>query len=141
MKVVKKCDICKNNVYVDQWGNGKCKKCGWYQNADCLNFPKVANPPNFISLNKAKRRYKKGENFYPTFKEFINLVERGFDFSFAFKNKKYQILVHDDITLWEVDTENYVVYKSISDFKNNLSIDNQPISTNWQDIKKLEYNC
>lgn len=141
MKIVKKCDICKSNVYVDQWGNGKCKNCGWYQNVDCLNFPKVANPPNFISLNKAKGRYKKGENFYPTFKEFINLVERGFDFTFKFENKNFQISVHDDITLWEIDTENYVVYKSLSEFKRTFSINNQLISTNWNKIKNLAYDC
>ena len=141
MKILKKCDVCKNDVCVDQWGNGKCKICGWYQNVDCLQYPKVTNPPNFISLNKARIKYKRGEKFFPTFKEFVKLVARGFDFSFVFKNKKYQISVHNDITLWEVDTQNFTVYKSISDFRNNLSIDGQLISTNWQNIKKLEYNC
>ena len=60
---IEKCDVCGNIVRVDQWGNGKCSMCGWYQNKDCARFPKVANPPNFISLSKANDIIKRQKVF------------------------------------------------------------------------------
>ena len=140
MKIEKKCDVCNNFVHVDQWGNGKCPACGWYQNRDCVKFPKVANPPNFISLNKAKRYYRTGKKFLPTYIEFIKLIERGFDFTFKFLGKSYQVSVHDDYTIWEVDTENYQVFKNIKEFK-SAQIEGALIKENWEKIKCLRYDC
>ena len=140
MKIEKKCDVCNNIVYVDQWGNGKCSVCGWYQNKDCTKFPKVANPPNFISLNKAKRYYKNNKKFLPTYIEFLKLLDRGFDFTFKFLGKNYQVSVHDDYTIWEIDTENYQVFKNIKEFK-SAQIEGVLIKDNWDKVKYLRYDC
>lgn len=141
MKIVKKCDICGNNVITDEWGNGKCKICKWEQSRDCVEYPDNINPPNFVSMNRAKEYYKQGKKLLPSYNEFINLVDRGFDFTFNFKGKKYSLTVHDDFTIWEIDTNNLHVYKTIDDLKNNFEIDGVKISENWGKVNKLKYDC
>ena len=133
----KQCDVCGNLVSVDELGNGKCGHCGWFQNRDCLNFPKVANPPNFISLNKAKLYYKKGQNFLPTFNEFLSLIERGMEFSFVFNGKKYQICSD---YIYEPGSDFCQNYSSLDDVK-NAKIGGKSLKNNWKNVKTLEYEC
>ena len=57
------------------------------------------------------------------------------------KGKKYQLSVHDDYTLWEIDTKNFVSYKTFAEFKSNFSIDGVAIKDNWDKIKSLQYDC
>ena len=133
----KKCDVCGNSVKVDAWGNGKCNRCGWFQNRDCLNFPKVANPPNFISLTKAKLYFAKGKNFLPTFNEFLSLIERGMEFSFVFDGKKYQI---SSDAIWQHGSNFFQSFSSLDDVK-NAKIDEKSLKNNWKNIKNLEYEC
>ena len=72
--------------------------------------------------------------------EFIKLIERGFDFTFKFLGKSYQVSVHDDYTIWEVDTENYQVFKNIKEFK-SAQIEGALIKENWEKIKCLRCDC
>ena len=137
----KNCDVCNNVIKIDAWGNGTCKKCGWNNDKYSSSYPNAINPPNFISLNQAKRYFKLGKSFLPTYPQFLNLVKRGFDFTFKFEGKKYQLSVHDDYTLWEIDTKNFVSYKTFAEFKSNFSIDGVAIKDNWDKIKSLQYDC
>lgn len=133
----KQCDVCGKQVDVDDWGDGKCNHCGWTQNRDCLNFPKVANPPNFISLNKAKQRFAKGQDFLPSFNEFLSLIERGMEFSFVLDEKKYRI---SSDAIWQHGSDFFQDFSSINDVK-NAKIDGKSLKSSWKSIKNLDYEC
>lgn len=141
MKIKKKCDVCNKDIFVDEWGNGRCKNCSWEQNADCLNYPNVTNPPNFVSLNRAKVLFKNNKPLLPTYKEMLHLVERGFDISFIYKKQKYQLDLHQTYTLWKVGTQEYIEYKDFHDLSRNLSINKILLKDIWQDVKSLKYEC
>ncbi len=91
----KQCDVCENTLKIDAWGNGTCKKCGWNNDKYSTSYPNAINPPNFISLTQAKRYFKLGKSFLPTYSQFLNLVKRGFDFTFKFEKKSinYQFMM------------------------------------------------
>ena len=139
MKIKKQCDICGNDVNVDNWGNGKCKVCGWHQNDDCLKYPNAVNSPNFVSLNEAKDLYKNNKSFLPSFERFSLLVARGFDISFIYDKKRYQVDNHNEITLWEMDTENYITFDNIQSFMSKAKINDKLIKDIWSKVKSIRY--
>ena len=139
MRIKKQCDVCRNEIMVDMWGNGKCKVCGWNQNEDSLNYPNAVNSPNFVSLNEAKQLYKNNKPFIPTFERFSSLINRGFDISFIYRKKRYQVDNHDEITLWEMGTENYVVFKDIQEFMNTAKINDKLVKDIWSKVKSIRY--
>lgn len=141
MKLIKKCSICGEPVKVDQWGNGKCKNCGWNQNLDCETFPDAINPPNFVSLNKAKKLYNNEKPFLPTYDEMLKLVERGLDLSFVYNKVRYQLDLHNSFTIWKVSTKEFKEYKDFKDFSENLTIENVLLKDVWHKIKSLRYEC
>ena len=141
MKSVKQCDVCGAEICVDRYGYGKCKNCGWINDDNCIEFPNSVNPPNFVSLNKAKELYKTNKPFLPTYNEMLLLVQRGLDLSFVYKKHRYQLDLHDKFTLWKVDTEEYQEYDNFEDLANNLKIDNVFVKNIWDKIKFLRYEC
>ena len=72
-----KCDVCGNDVFIDQYGNGdECPNCSWVNCAYYEEFPDRVMCPNLISLNKAKKLYADGKTFLPDLDDFIG----GLDF-------------------------------------------------------------
>ena len=124
---IKKCQVCGEDVKIDNYGNGKCKNCGWWQDENAILFPNAVNSPNFLSLNESKDYFIKKEKKIIYFQRVCELVDRGFDISFVYKNKRYQIDKHDNITLWEMGTKNFTTYENITKFKNTAKINNKMI--------------
>lgn len=139
MRIEKKCDVCDSMVFVDKYGNGKCKKCGWWQDCEAEKYPNAINPPNFTSLNNVKNLWKHHIKFSPSMNEILMLVDRGFDISFVYKKKKYQLDKHGTFTCWEVDTDNYMEFKSIEDLVNRLKIDGNFLKDCWENVNHISY--
>ena len=55
----KKCDVCNKTLLASKTGNGECPHCGWYNNRLGETNENEVIFPNMISLNKAKRLYKR----------------------------------------------------------------------------------
>jgi hypothetical protein len=66
-----KCAVCKNNVLVDQFGQGQCPICGWNQSVDSLYFPNKVHYPNIISYKKALLLFQEGKILKASFEDFI----------------------------------------------------------------------
>ncbi len=141
MEKVKHCDVCGEDVKIDSWGNGQCKNCGWNNDENALVYPNAINPPNFMSLNEARNNYKNKTKFKPTFDRVMELVDRGLDIVIKYKKILYQLSKHNDYTLWEVDTDNYIAYESLEEFKDNVKINNIFLKNLWKDIKFIKYDC
>lgn len=139
MKIEKKCDVCNSMVFVDKYGNGKCKTCGWWQDCEAEKYPNAINPPNFTSLNKAKKLWENKIVFTPSLNEILNLVVRGFDISFIYNKKRYQFDKHDNFTFWEMGTNNYTEFENIEDLVNNLKIDGSLLKDCWERIHHIRY--
>ena len=141
MEKIKQCDVCGKDIKIDNYGNGKCKNCGWNNGENAVTFPNSINPPNFMSLNEAKNNYKNKLKYKPTFERIMELVDRGLDIVIKYKKSLYQLSKHEDYTIWEIDTKNYKSYKSLEKFKNNVQINNSFLKDLWKDIKFIKYDC
>lgn len=139
MKIEKKCDVCGNNMFVDEWGNGKCNICKWEQSSYALDYPDAINPPNFTSFNDAILLWKNKTKFKPSFEEVLSLVDRGFDISFIYDKKRYQLDKHDNFTFWEMETNNYIQFDTIEDIVNHLKIDDKFLKDIWGKVHHIRY--
>lgn len=139
MRIEKKCDVCGKSMFVDEWGNGKCNICKWEQSSYALDYPDDINPPNFTSFNDAILLWKNKTKFKPSFEEILCLVDRGFDISFIYNKKRYQLDKHDNFTFWEMGTNNYTEFENIEDLVNNLKIDGTFIRDCWKRVHHIRY--
>lgn len=137
----KKCDVCGKDIKVDEFGNGKCKNCGWNNDENALIYPDAINPPNFMSLNEAIYNYKKNIKYKPTFDRIVELLERGLDVMFKYKGNKYQLSRLNDYTIWEYDTKNYISYPTIEQFKEKAEIGGVPLKDLWEKVNFIKYDC
>ena len=137
----KKCDVCGKDIKVDEFRNGKCKNCGWNNDENALIYPDAINPPNFMSLNEAIYNYKKNIKYKPTFDRIVELLERGLDVMFKYKGNKYQLSRHNDYTIWEYDTKNYISYPTIEQFKEKAEISGVPLKDLWEKVNFIKYDC
>lgn len=138
---IKNCDVCDKEVKIDNFGNGKCKNCGWCNDENATKYPNAINPPNFMSLNEAKDNYKNKLKDKPTFDRIMELVDRGLDIVIKYKKSLYQLSKHEDYTIWEIDTKNYKSYKSLEKFKSEVNINDILLKDLWKNIKFIEYDC
>ncbi len=139
MAKIKQCDVCGKDVKIDNWGNGTCKNCGWGNDDNALKYLDAINPPNFVSLNEARNLYKHNKSFTPTFKRTLDLVKRGIDVVFNYKNILYQLSKHKDYTFWQVDTDNFQSYKTIEEFRDKINIDGVRVEDLWDKVKKVDF--
>lgn len=141
MKKEKKCQICGKNVLVDDYGNGFCKICKWHQSNDAYIYPNAINPPNFLSYNEAREYYMQNKKYTPNFDRILELIGRGLDIFFKYKNKKYQLSKHNDYTLWEVNTNKFEAFGDLNKLKENAKIDDILLKDLWKKIKYIRYDC
>ena len=140
MDRVEKCQVCEKDVKINKYNFGKCKNCGWIYDEYSIKYPNAINPPNFVSLNQARKYILQNKKFTPTYDEFIKLIKRGLDMSFSYNGKKYQIDKHENYTLWEIGTDDYQEYDE-DNIYNKLSIDGILLKDIWQKVSKLQYEC
>lgn len=137
----KPCDLCGNEIKIDQYGNGKCKVCGWNNDEpECYLKP---NYPNMLSLADAKEAFKQGKKLLPTYEIFLDLISRGFEMAIFYKRKKYGAMRRKgvyDFYLWNSE-ENFQEYSSTDEFFSNANINGKLLKDIWNDIKHIEYDC
>ncbi len=138
----KPCDVCGNEIKIDQYGNGECKVCGWF-NVES-KFSEKANYPNMLSLANARESYRQGKKLLPTFEDFLDIVSRGFEMALWYKRRKYGAMLFSeksfDFYLWNSE-ENFQEYQTIEEFGEKANIDGKLLKDIWQNIKRIEYDC
>jgi hypothetical protein len=139
--IEKNCDLCGKVIKTDKYGNGKCKVCKWENSTDGTKHPSVANPPNFVSLNDAKKRYSEGTSLMPNYEELMVFMSRGLDISFKYRGKRYLLEMHEYFSFWEVDTKNFWKYETFEDLKNAVSIDGVLLRDIWDKVTSIRFEC
>lgn len=133
------CPVCGETIYFKNNNCVKCGGCGYNLFIDSMDYPNAANPPNFISLNRAIENYQNNRSFYPTYEEFIDLLSRGLDMSFTYDGKRFFVLKHEDFELLDENERVIEEYKDNLDIKENFSIKGEKLKDNFYKIKNLKY--
>ncbi len=139
---IKQCDVCGKDVKIDNYGNGKCKNCGWIDSEKSLNNPNEVKYPNITSLNNAKDLIAKKQKLKPTYEEFLTIVKENLEPSFKYKNKKYGSTQFDGFEFYEYNTEiGYQSYPTIEEFDKNVNINGVRLKNLWKYISHFEISC
>jgi len=137
--IQKKCHVCKNQVAIDQFGNGDgCSVCGWQQNDKGWEFPDRVIAPNLTTLNKAISRYSTGRPNEVDFDDFIGAYMFYAEMEFWYNNIKYAVSWNDKqaaVALFNEKTRMSTYYKDILDFAANASIDGRKLVDIWHEVK------
>lgn len=134
-----KCPVCGRVVLVEQFGNGECENCTW--NVDNINikFPDRVEYPNMISLNKARKLYREGKPFKPSFDDFIEGLEKYSEMTFYYKKKEAAVFFYTDEEVrleWNGKT---TIYSNTADFRQNARLDGKLLSEIWNDVERADY--
>ena len=134
-----KCPVCGRVVLVEQFGNGECENCTW--NVDNINikFPDRVEYPNMISLNKARKLYREGKPFKPSFDDFIEGLEMYSEMTFYYNKKEAAVFFYTDGVVqleWDGKTD---IYSNTADFRQNARLDGKLLSEIWNDVERADY--
>lgn len=133
----KKCAICGDIVMVDVFGQGECKKCGWFNNIMGEENKNKVIYPNLVSLNKAKWLFKNSLPFEPNLDEFVDGLFFYSEMQFKYNGKYYGVIItnsnktNEAIELFESGTEISQVFNSKEEFLNNAKIGNEFLKDIW----------
>ena len=134
-----KCPVCGRVVLVEQFRNGECENCTW--NVDNINikFPDRVEYPNMISLNKARKLYREGKPFKPSFDDFIEGLEKYSEMTFYYNKKEAAVFFYTDEEVrleWNGKT---AIYSNTADFRQNARLDGKLLSEIWNDVERADY--
>lgn len=147
MNIVKKhvkCDVCGNNVLVDNFGNGdECSNCGWRQSEESFNHPDIAGIKNVPALNNAIKQFKEGKSAtLASFDDFIIAFENYGELEFTYNNTRYGVLFDDlsnKIILLNINNNQKQYFKNINDFSQNSNIEGIYLKTLWNDVTNTDF--
>ena len=141
--ILKKCDVCRQDVNVDQYGNGECHHCGWKQNSYAQDSPDRVMYPNLVSFNKAKLLYKQGKKFNPTLEDFVEGLFFYSEMEFYYNTRRYAVLLKTNtliIIFYEYYNENSLQeYKTKEEFIAKAHINGTLLSDIWNVVEKINY--
>ena len=139
---MKNCDVCGNEISIDKWGNGVCKKCHWINNAKALDCPDEVFYPNVTSFNNAKKLVKNGNKLKPTYEEFLKIVKGNLEPTFRYKNKVYVATTFEGYELCEKNSEDqYQSYATIEEFGKNVKVDGEFLENVWENVYNFKLGC
>ena len=144
IKRVVKCDVCKNLIEIDQYGNGSgCTNCGWLQSEEAYQHPNVPGIRNIPSLNNAIRQYKNGRSAtLANFNDFIETYNNYGEVEFTLNNTRFGVLYDDvnkKIELLNIQTKEKQLYVSIDDFMQNAKINGILLKDLWDNVTATDF--
>lgn len=139
-----RCDVCGNNIMIDQFGNGeKCATCGWRQSEESFEHPNIAGIRNIPSLNNAKKQFKAGKSAtLANFNDFIMAFKNYGELEFTYSNTRYGVL-YDDITnkivLLNIRDNQKQYFTNIDDFSQNANINGIHLNNLWHNVTNTDF--
>ena len=139
-----KCDVCGNNVFVDDYGNGHaCSRCGWRQSEEAFNNPDVAGIRNIPSLNNAKKQYKEGKSaILANYNDFMMAFENYGELEFTYNNIRFGVVFDDttnQIVLLNIKNNHKQYYSNIDDFFKNANIGGVYLKNLWKNVTNTDF--
>lgn len=140
---IKKCDVCGDIVLVDDFGNGKCNRCGWIQNKDEEEFEQKTkiSYPNLVPLSKARKQYKHGEPFKASFDDFVNGLYFYSEMLFTYHGKTYEVLLTTQKKVIFCCDTFQQEYLSREEFESKANIDNKLLKEIWNGVENPRFMC
>lgn len=143
-KRIVKCDVCKNLIEIDQYGNGaSCPNCGWLQSEEAYQHPNVPGIRNIPSLNNAIRQYNNGHSAtLANFNDFIETYNNYGEVEFTLNNTRFGVLYDDvnkKIELLNIQTKEKQLYVSIDDFMQNAKINGILLKDLWDNVTATDF--
>lgn len=138
--IEKKCSICGKTLRVDQYGNGECPHCGWYntigdgQNEDSVIYP------NVVPENKARKLVAEGKPLRPTLEDFLDMLYFYSEVEFWYEGKNCALIISEDDQIefgWSPDSITY--YKDKDDFIQSAKIENKFVRDVWDKVENPKY--
>lgn len=141
-KIERKCTVCLKPITVDQYGQGECQHCGWYNNEMGNEQPDTVISPNLIPLNKARRLVKEGLPFTPSFEDFIGAFNFYGEVRFDYNGKGYGVVRADDedgIEFFESHTDNAQFFNNTEEFAAKANVNGVLLKDLWHEVKNPGY--
>jgi len=137
-----KCAACGKLVMVDQFGQGDCHGCGWYQGENDLEQPDIVRYPNMVSLNRARQLIAKGQPLKPTFDEFIKAFLNYGEMDLSYQGHHFGIIfdINNQINFYEKNISGTTqFFKTPDEFIQYASINGKLIKNIWDEIDNPNY--
>lgn len=142
IKIVK-CDVCKNMIEIDHFGNGECTICGWRQSEETFLHPSIAGIRNIPSLNSAIEQYNLGKSaILANFNNFINAYKNYGEVEFTLNNIRCGVLYDDlnkKVALLNIQTNEKQNFINIDDFVSNAKIDGTLLKNIWNRVTNTDF--
>lgn len=133
------CAVCDAPVMVDQWKQGSCQNCGWYQTEYQPEYPDRVIVPNMVTLNRARQLFKEGKPFKPTFEEFLMAWEDWGELEFHHRSRRYGLISARDDTIhfyeWKVKGS-VQIFETIQEFRDKAHIGGILLKDLWDDVEQ-----
>lgn len=144
IKRIAKCDVCKNMLKIDQYGNSNaCPNCGWLQSEEAYQHPNVAGIRNIPSLNNAIKQYNSGKpSTLANFDDFLETYQNYGEVEFTLNNIRYGVLYDDankKIELLNIQTNEKQLFNDIYDFKQNAKINEKLLKDLWDNVTATDF--
>ena len=138
-----KCDVCKNIIVIDNYGNGICQNCGWRQSEESFRHPNVAGIRNIPSLNNAIEQYRKGNSaLLANFDDFVNAYKNYGEVEFTLNQIRYGVMFDDNkkkIALLNIHIGETQFYNNIDDFIHNAKLNGFLLSDIWENVTNTDF--
>ena len=137
--VKKTCVICGQTFLADEFGNGQCPHCNWYNslgdgtNQDWVIFP------NIVSENRARKLVAEGKPLSPALDDFLSAFNVYDTAQFIYEGKTHTISFYDDGQLEFSCKEKVLTFKNKVDFIQNAKIGNNFLRDIWVKVKEPRY--
>ncbi len=138
-----RCDVCRQPVWLDQYGNGeKCANCGWHQSEESVNHPDRAGILNIPSLNSARKLYKQGKALIADLDDFINAYKYYGEMEFTYNDIVYGVFApKGTVILFEsVSGKEIGYFQNIEEFRLKAKINGIFLKELWQDVQNTDFS-
>lgn len=136
-----KCQVCKNLVMVDSFGQGDCRNCGWVQSEDGVHNYHMVRYPNFVSFARAKDLNKDGQKIKPRLEDFMGMLTAYSEVGFILNNKQYAVIFSEDGNI-KFFVDNGIVldtFSSTDEFVENAKIENAVLRDIWDKVTEADW--
>jgi len=138
--IMKKCDICRRQILINEHRFGSCDYCGWSNSEAALENPNEVLLSNFVSFNRARTLHTEGKPIIPNFEEFMEVLYQYGEMQFDYLGRTFGVIRGDvetgrNIDLFDVNkSDSYVKFFDYDDFRQNAKIDDKPLRDIWNEV-------
>ena len=131
------CVCCGKPVMVDQWRQGRCQHCRWFNVEHDLDTAYEVHCENLISLIDARQLIAEGKPLKPTIDGFVEAWKTYGEFEFHLNGRRYGVIKRQgEIKFYEWDVKGSIQsFPTIEDFRDNAHIGGVLLKDLWDGVE------